>query len=167
MDDGSDQDYDSHIMVWQLPVVTENPSEVPRPPTSEPRSVAASEADRSSRASSSLDLGPTPGSGIMTADSESDLETASEHTLEEGPPSKESSSEPPQPPVSLTKWSADVESMLDHGSLPQEALEAASEVASETSERPIPSPLEDFTQAPKSATNLAKEGDENRKKGAA
>ena len=66
MDDGSDQDYDSHIMVWQLPCVADgakvnkgsgnncNPEIV----VEAAEEAAADAASANSLASSSLDLVP-------------------------------------------------------------------------------------------------------------
>ena len=65
MDDGSDQDYDSHIMVWQLPCVdaakvnkNSNSSNCPEIVVEAAEEAAADAASANSLASSSLDLVP-------------------------------------------------------------------------------------------------------------
>jgi hypothetical protein len=79
VDDGSDQDHDSHIMVWQLPCVNssnvgghnyypDSPRRIPGGGNFPEIVVETAEEADNSLTSSSLDLGPTPGSGIMTAD---------------------------------------------------------------------------------------------------
>ena len=59
MDDGSDQDYDSHIMVWQLPCVDEG-AKVNKNSNSNncPEIVVEAAEEANSLASSSLDLVP-------------------------------------------------------------------------------------------------------------
>ena len=64
MDDGSDQDYDSHIMVWQLPCVdgakisNKNSNCNPEIVVEAAEEAAADAASANSLASSSLDLVP-------------------------------------------------------------------------------------------------------------
>ncbi len=120
VDDGSDQDYDSHIMVWQLARV--NPNSPAATATDRPRRVAAAgngngggggdfpdivveeaEEAANSLASSSLDLGPTPGSGIITAD-------GSESGGDEAKDEPAGSS----PPASAAAWNDQIESMLNN-----------------------------------------------------
>ena len=76
MDDGSDQDYDSHIMVWQLPCVdgakisNKNSNNCnPEIVVEAAEEAAADAASANSLASSSLDLVPVSkerlGSGLL------------------------------------------------------------------------------------------------------
>ena len=146
VDDGSDQDYDSHIMVWQLPKVSELPLEksgkLPKmAPLTKTDSNKTGGVD--SRTSSSLDLGPTPGSGILTVDSDDDTETNSEL-----PDSFGNQSEAPND--SYTNWNKDVESLLNNVDKAEEALADTESLM--TNRSSIPSPHEDFTQQLKPGT---------------
>jgi hypothetical protein len=63
VEDGTEHDYDSHIMVWQLAV--QQTSSAALAPAREPlRRLPPASASSSLRSSSSLGLGPTPGSNL-------------------------------------------------------------------------------------------------------
>ena len=147
MDDGSDHDHDSHIMVWQVRDQHQNCNFV----RDDPNAAAAAEdsvdkkeasaspqlsnntlnvkADLESRYSrsstSSVDLGPAPGSGLVTADASevSDNEggpgngctTGLDRTISMGLEMTESMTA-----SSLMQFNRDVESMLEHGDEPKE-----------------------------------------------
>lgn len=107
VDDGSDQDYDSHIMVWQLPIVppdaivTTTSSD-----TTDHNVTTTTTKDHESRASSSLDLGPTPGSGVITVDSDDDHDDEMSKLPENF--GNDSGND------SYKNWNKDVESLLQH-----------------------------------------------------
>ena len=142
MDDGSDHDHDSHIMVWQVRDQHQNCNFV----RDDPNAAAAADsvdkkeaspqlsnntlnvkADLESRYSrsstSSVDLGPAPGSGLVTADASevSDNEgggngsTGLDRTISMGLEMTESMTA-----SSLMQFNRDVESMLEHGDEPKE-----------------------------------------------
>ena len=74
VEDGSEQDYDSHIMVWQ---VDDSPGQVLKTPAIKAATAADQHYDSfgmassSPSASSSIDMGqPSPGSGLQTEVSE-------------------------------------------------------------------------------------------------
>ncbi len=98
VDDGSDQDYDSHIMVWQLPIVP------PDTITTTTSTTSDTTDHKESRPASSLDLGPTPGSGVITVDSDDDKDV-SELPENFGNDSGNDS---------YKNWNKDVESLLQH-----------------------------------------------------
>ena len=120
-----------------------------------------SRSSRGSSSSKSVDLGPAPGSGIVTA-SVSDISEASDnesgngsgshnrHLPSMGVEMTESMTIEP-PPSSLMQFNQDVESMLQHGAM-REAMNNSS--SKETSEGPeteassssMEEPREDFTQ---------------------
>ena len=146
VDDGSDHDHDSHIMVWQVRDQQQNCNfvrEIDEESNNKTKSKSSSPElapkynkieveSRSSRAStSSVDLGPTPGSGLVTTDASEISDNDNNET-----------SKPRRTPIgvemtesmttsSLMQFNRDVESMLEH-----------SEHAVEHSEEP----KEDFTQ---------------------
>merc|ERR1719394_911868 len=100
-----------------------------------------SRSSRGSSSSKSVDLGPTPGSGIVTADisEASDSESCSNKQM----PSIGVEMTESMTTSSLMQFNRDIESMLEHG-----ALRAAMN-SKETSEEPsssIEEPREDFTQ---------------------
>ena len=142
MDDGSDHDHDSHIMVWQVRDQHQNCNFVRDDPNATVDSVDKKEASASpqlsnntlnvkadlesrySRSStSSVDLGPAPGSGLVTADASevSDNEgggngnTGLDRTISMGLEMTESMTA-----SSLMQFNRDVESMLEHGDEPKE-----------------------------------------------
>ena len=142
MDDGSDHDHDSHIMVWQVRDQHQNCNFVRDDPNATADSVDKKEASASpqlsnntlnvkadlesrySRSStSSVDLGPAPGSGLVTADASevSDNEgggngnTGLDRTISMGLEMTESMTA-----SSLMQFNRDVESMLEHGDEPKE-----------------------------------------------
>ena len=78
VEDGTEHDYDSHIMVWNLAggsATTTNPSsgQPPVPPSTSSLSSSSVSLRPLSAGSSSLELGPTPGSGL-------DLDTSRSHS---------------------------------------------------------------------------------------
>ena len=150
MDDGSDQDYDSHIMVWQLPKVAGDAIKKALEGTalaaeqlSNPVRVQAAVSQTTSRASSSLDLGlPTPGSGVVTADSEND-----DNGGGEGLPDSFEPLDPPTAADSYTNWNKDVQSLLNNVKESLDDEDNATVCSSSTVETgpAAPSPREDFT----------------------
>jgi len=140
VDDGTEDDYDSHIMVWQLP------GGVPAPENlSDSQSSLLSSPTHSLRPispeSSSLELGPTPGSGmaldsqsesISFYESDSETDTIPNSRSQSVPSSRKSSlknsvievenveninglnSDTYKPPAEPLAWSTDVESMLNN-----------------------------------------------------
>lgn len=165
-------------MVWQLPSVSAadlaaaSAAEAAATDASKSNGGACLEApeggkiktiEESSRTSSSLDLGPTPGSGIMTADSESET---SDQELEEGndgdsrdtvdklPDSFEQPDEKRKDSASsVLEWNN--EHMTGNESIvslqrDEEQLLAAGTAAAAADGRALgletPSPAEDFTQ---------------------
>ncbi|CAB4062458.1 SPAG9 [Lepeophtheirus salmonis] len=83
VDDGSDQDYDSHMMVWQLPKVKFILSK-----ESDSVSIKSSSAESvlNSWESNSIGLGPTPGSGVVTmadTSAESDTDTNTSTSIDD------------------------------------------------------------------------------------
>ena len=136
VDDGSDHDHDSHIMVWQVRDQQQNcnfireideednnkksKSSSPEPPKYNKIEVES----RSSRAStSSVDLGPTPGSGLVTTDASEISDNDNNET-----------SKPRRTPIgvemtesmttsSLMQFNRDVESMLEHSEHSEEPKE--------------------------------------------
>jgi len=142
VDDGTEDDYDSHIMVWQLP------GGVPAPENlSDSQSSLLSSPTNSMRPispeSSSLELGPTPGSGMALdsqsesisfyeSDSETDTIPNTRSQSQSVPSSRKSSlknsvievenveningfnSDTYKPPAEPLAWSTDVESMLNN-----------------------------------------------------
>lgn len=130
VDDGSDHDHDSHIMVWQ---VQDDPN--PPEPTNTQQNFSKVEVEsRSSRGSSSVDLGPAPGSGLVTTDASeaSDTEKSIDRQLSLGMEMTESMTA-----SSLMQFNKDVESMMEN---------VAKEASEEPSEGSIGEPKEDFTQ---------------------
>ena len=144
MDDGSDHDHDSHIMVWQVRdqhqncnFVRDDPNAAAAADSVDKKEASASpqlsnntlnvKADLESRYSrsstSSVDLGPAPGSGLVTADASevSDNEgggngnTGLDRTISMGLEMTESMTA-----SSLMQFNRDVESMLEHGDEPKE-----------------------------------------------
>ena len=144
MDDGSDHDHDSHIMVWQVRdqhqncnFVRDDPYAAAAADSVDKKEASASpqlsnntlnvKADLESRYSrsstSSVDLGPAPGSGLVTADASevSDNEgggngnTGLDRTISMGLEMTESMTA-----SSLMQFNRDVESMLEHGDEPKE-----------------------------------------------
>ena len=157
VDDGSDQDYDSHIMVWQLPRVS------PGAPAADANAIPQSKLPPllsptgSSMTSSSVDLGPTPGSGVVTVDSSDERDPA----VSPGLPDSfvEEATEETAGGDSYSNWNKDVESLMNNA-LEAGKLESLTEVGQEVMEEEdltlttgrrsrssvVPSPKEDFTQ---------------------
>lgn len=116
MDDGTEDDYDSHIMVWQ---VADGEEEVVRLSTSQ-TSLASSALPPSTRhpsTQSSIELGPTPGSGMALDSMSEGASNASSDTESEAPSiyQRSASPTPPyHPALEPLAWSNDIESMLNN-----------------------------------------------------
>ncbi len=157
VDDGSDQDFDSHIMVWQLPVLSEYFN---RRMASFKGMRKVPKSHASSRTSSSLDLGPTPGSGIVTVDSDGDggEEGEGEEVGQDALQEQEST----EAEDSYSNWTRDVQSMINNVSKLSDYGEESSQLVkavpngskspgtaldrSTDRSKCTPSPREDFTQ---------------------
>ena len=125
MDDGTEDDYDSHIMVWQVadqgapPALSNSLSSIT---SASSLLLSPTEPIRNPSTHSSIELGPTPGSGMALDSQSEDAHFFGSDTDSETPaPSlhlPETSSPPlPQPyhpPVEPLAWSDDVESMLNN-----------------------------------------------------
>ena len=139
MEDGSEHDHDSHIMVWQVRdqqqncnFVRDDPnadivdkkdesSESPPQLSNNTLNVKVDLESRYSRSStSSVDLGPAPGSGLVTADASevsdnegggngSEAGSRIDRTISMGLEMTESMTA-----SSLMQFNRDVESMLEH-----------------------------------------------------
>ena len=119
VDDGSDHDHDSHIMVWQVRDKQDSNPE-PAPSNLDPPTNKLEVESRSSRGSSStVDLGPAPGSGLTTSEN-SDAEQKFERQASLGLEMTESMTT-----SSLLQFNRDVESLMENSN---------------------PEPNEDFTQ---------------------
>ena len=127
VDDGSDHDHDSHIMVWQ---VREDQVESTGKLEVDSRSSRASSSSvatdhhhtklevesRSSRGSSSVDLGPAPGSGLITADASEASDTENTPTIQRqaAPLSMGVEMTESMTASSLLRFNRDVESMMEN-----------------------------------------------------
>ena len=144
-------------MVWQLPLLTEEFLKESqrlyhqRQLAKAERHGSHSERDvTSSRTSSSLDLGPTPGSGVITVDSEGEDDA---NGAEKGIIALPEQFEPISTEDSYINWNRDVESLMNSAISPiesaQNAMDLISSVDGENGLRKkldTPSPNEDFTQ---------------------
>ncbi len=166
VDDGSDQDYDSHIMVWQLPVAESGGGRhAMAPPALSATTPTSVRTNGSSRTSSSLDLaGPTPGSGVVTADSDDDPAGAGGEPIELGVDAAAAAEDENGACDSYANWNRDVQSMLDRvgkngtksptppgdSSTISDAttVDTLSSSAFQREEDAAPSPKEDFSQHP-------------------
>lgn len=116
MDDGTEDDYDSHIMVWQ---VADGEEEVVRLSTSQ-TSLASSALPSSTRhpsTQSSIELGPTPGSGMALDSMSEGASNVSSDTESEAPSLYQPSASPTppyHPALEPLAWSNDIESMLNN-----------------------------------------------------
>ena len=168
-------------MVWQLPSVsaadlaaaaaeaaaaaqTTADSAAGTQETAENKIKTVDDPEEISRTSSSLDLGPTPGSGIMTADSESE---ASEHTVEGNgaidtvdklPDSFEQPDEKRKDSASsVLEWNSQLTGAESIVSLQRDEEQRSADSRGLGPE--APSPIEDFTQQMQhSPTEEEKEG---------
>ncbi len=145
VDDGSDQDYDSHIMVWQLPCSEARPPTNQPPMTTNPTNQTLSIATPTSTTSSSIDLAAhTPGSGVVTVDSDGDDEREDQSVIELAVDAAESACD------SYANWNKDVQSMLDrvgtNTNPPSEEDDDDDDDHKEESVGTNNSPKEDFSQ---------------------
>lgn len=135
MDDGSDQDLDSHIMVWRVDEARASGLDL----TDQPEPTAVENADSSSlRASDSpdgsvVDLGPSPGSGLQT-----DIDSMETESL--GDEGADNNLEVPAPAGNDHAASSPVEIGRDALAEQEKSL-PSSRVSSVE-----PEPKEDFTQ---------------------
>ena len=147
VDDGSDEDHDSHIMVWQLPIVSEEQLLAVREQQQQQQLevVHSCKNSQSSRASSSLDFGPTPGSGVQTlADSDDDDDDDDKRVRSEaGAEALPETFVESGGADSYSNWNKDVESMLHHISASSSNVQRRND---EDAIKKAPSPKEDFTQ---------------------
>lgn len=141
MEDGSEQDYDSHIMVWQLPVPTQ-------PVVIEDAEIAEADDQQNPKETmpivheerAALNLGTDIGGSDA---SDSIMSSATSRGGSQPPPD-----ETGLDAATYQRWNDQVESLLNN------ALEAKSlrnieqykSMAREQSVPPPPSPKEDFTQ---------------------
>ncbi|TRY73155.1 hypothetical protein TCAL_13038 [Tigriopus californicus] len=142
VEDGSEQDYDSHIMVWQLPVPTQ-------PPVEDAEIAEIAEANQPDPEEEIPNVHEEHGNSTLTTDpgtidaSDSIMSSATSRGGSQPPPD-----ETGLDAATYQRWNDQVESLLNN------ALEAKSlrnieqykSMAREQSVPPPPSPKEDFTQ---------------------
>ena len=125
MDDGTEDDYDSHIMVWQVADQGVPPalslSSLSSMTSASSLLLSPTEATRNPSTHSSIELGPTPGSGMALDSQSEDAHFFGSDTDSETPaPSLHLPETQPlpqpyyEPPVEALAWSDDVESMLNN-----------------------------------------------------